>query len=357
MTERNSFDYSTKIIPIEPSGSVIDGGQNSIGVDIVGDRELSFGGKLLVVEPDTFVLNALLKSGPDWATCSEMQDSVGFSFSKPTWTRRLNKLRDGLSELLGWPDAIEGDGSFNQNRVYRFSPLLQFTDRRTGDELFLHTNVDRRRCFGEMFRAIWDEPDFKQLQSQIIIESQRLNGKAKELPARILASNLALINTGLNGYLHDGFEAARDKIVAAAAANERVYYSTTHIIEAKSFAIGKRYNGDFNDDFLQAGLNGLCIFCARLATGLNPAKYMIFPCRKLMSPQVNLDTAVYDLGRYAVFHTQAMPLLEQKIAALLSDNEKNHPEYAIMGRDLDTFYDALATVTARHRNRRPRASH
>lgn len=59
-----------------------------------------------------------------------------------------------------------------------------------------------------------------------------------------------------------------------------------------------------------------------------------------------LGYPVYDLGRYAVFHTQAMPLLEQKIAALLSDNEKNHPEYAIMGRDLDTFYDALATVTA-----------
>ena len=38
MTERNSFDYSTKIIPIEPSGSVIDGGQNSIGVDIVGNE-------------------------------------------------------------------------------------------------------------------------------------------------------------------------------------------------------------------------------------------------------------------------------------------------------------------------------
>lgn len=263
-----TIDFSSTIVPFEQIPDTLTSYRHgALGIEIAGDRSLKHGEQAITVVPDLFALNSLLLAGGRWVTFAHLKDSVGFPYTSPNFTRRMNMLNDSLKELTGVSEGVERRGEA-QSRVARISPEFTFREGRgaeenrwlqlgiTGDDekISFESMGRRREILGKMFQGFVNEKVVVHEMRRMHEESLRLR-RGVEMPPEMVYEQLLRIEqaaaTFLSSTSQEWTEAEYDILCWGTMAYHKLYMSVEPMLRGICINAGRYSAGQLTEDMLQ----------------------------------------------------------------------------------------------------------
>jgi hypothetical protein len=249
-------------------------------IGIVDDNRYLFDGKILVIEPDSLVLEGLIKLQDTWASTSEIQDAGGIALGPSSFRERINGIIKGMGELVGTSEGLLQTQGQARSKRYRLSPDLLFIDVRDdpmyvrfkygvlnevppyvdyrGDErLHFRSRGDRRRLFGALSRQCIERGEHTFLpdtQHNLRQQVRHLYDRMPQLEPEDLVESCRQIEEGMIAFLQpEQNESTRVATSRAVTAYHRILISTIPQVKRLAVVQGLRYQGTFDDELFQEG--------------------------------------------------------------------------------------------------------
>lgn len=277
----------------------------------VDDNRLRCNEETFVIEPDSLLLDGLLKLRDKWASAAEILDAGGVTLGFSGFRDRIKGLQKGIGALVGTEEVILTDGP-PKHRKYQLAPQLDFVDERDdpaclrykfgviGDlpsyetydgerRIMFASSKDRRKLFEAMCQRTITEGNTSPGPSANLLRMKvrDLREYMPPLPPEDLLRASKHIEEGMIAFLQPTqnrrTQAAAEQAITA---YQRILLSIVPQVKRISVVCGLRYQGAFDDELFQEG----CLQAINEALDLgaspdlaNACEYFYAKCEKAIT--------------------------------------------------------------------------